>query len=168
MTSIAAPQDKDIAVLNSKLNSTYIGYGAAAPVAKARQEAQDANAASAPGGSTVLAQRALSKSSANYSNAHWDLVDRAKEKGFDISKLKDAELPEELRKVSAEERKAFIAKKTAEREALQKELGALAKEREKFVAGKMKEKGKDDTLAVAVTKAVRDQASKKGVVFEKK
>ncbi len=165
---IAAPQDKKIAELNSKLNSTYIGYGAAAPAAKARQEAQDANAASAPGGSTVLAQRALTKSSANYSNAAWDLVDRAKEKDFDFSKVKDEELPKEMRKLSVEERKAFVAKKTAEREALQKELGALAKEREKFVAEKVKEAGKDSMFDKAVTGAVREQAAKKGVVFEGK
>ena len=168
MTSIAAPQDKDIAVLNSKLNDTYIAYGRGGSAGKARQEAQDKNAAAAPAGSTVLATRALSKSSANYSNAAWDIVDRAKDKGFDISKLKDEELPEEMRKLNADERKAFIAKKTAERDALQKELGALATAREKFVAEKMKEKGKDDTLGVAVTKAVREQASKKGVVFGKK
>ncbi len=168
MTSIAAPQDKDIAVLNGKLNSTYIAYGRAGGAGKARQEAQDANAASAPAGSTVLATRVASKASANYSNSSWDLVDRAKAKGFDISKLKDEEMPEEMRKLNAEERKTFIAKKTAEREALQKELGALATAREKFVAEKMKEKGKDDTLGVAVSKAVREQASKKGVVFEKK
>jgi post-segregation antitoxin (ccd killing protein) len=95
-------------------------------------------------------------------------VDRAKAKDFDISKLKDEELPEEMRKLNAEERKAYIVKKTAEREALQKELGALAKEREKFVAEKMKETGKDTSLGAAVTGAVREQASKKGVVFEKK
>jgi post-segregation antitoxin (ccd killing protein) len=165
---IAAPQDKDIATLNAKLNSTYIAYGRSGGEGKARQEAQDANAAAAPGGSTVLATRALSKASANYSNAQWDLIDRAKEKGFDISKLKDEELPEELRKLGVEERKAFIAKKTAEREALQKELGALATAREKFVTEKLKEKGKDTTLGAAVTGAVREQASKKGVVFEKK
>ena len=165
---IAAPQDKDIAVLNGKLNSTYIAYGRAGGEGKARQETQDANAASAPGGSTVLATRVASKTGANYSNSGWDLVDRAKEKDFDISKLKDEELPEELRKLGVEERKAFIAKKTSEREALQKELGALATEREKFVAGKLKETGKDTTLGAAVTGAVREQASKKGVVFEKK
>ncbi len=165
---IAAPQDKDIAVLNSKLNSTYIAYGRGGFEGKSRQETQDANAASAPGGSTVLAARVASKSSSNYSNARWDLVDRAKEKDFDISKLKDEEMPEEMRKLGVEERKAFIAKKTAEREALQKELGALATEREKFVAEKMKEAGKDTTLGAAVTGAVREQASKKGVVFEKK
>ncbi|MEO6739553.1 MAG: VWA domain-containing protein [Chthoniobacteraceae bacterium] len=168
MTDIPAPQDKKIAELNAKLNSTYIGYGSAAPAAKARQEAQDKNAAAAPAGASVLAQRALSKSGANYSNAHWDLVDRAKQKDFDISKLKDAELPEEMRKLSADERKSFVEKKTAERAALQKELGGLAIEREKFVAEKMKEKGKDNTLGLAVTKAVREQASKKGVVFERK
>ncbi len=168
MTNIAAPQDKDIAVLNSKLNDTYIGYGRAGSAGKARQAAQDGNAASAPAGSTVLAARALSKTSGNYSNGAWDIVDRAKDKAFDISKLKDEELPEEMRKLSVDERKAFIAKKTADRETLQKELGALATAREKFVAGKRKETGKDDTLAVAVTKAVREQASKKGVVFEKK
>ena len=165
---IAAPQDKDIAVLNGKLNSTYIAYGHGGFAGKARQEAQDANAADAPGGSTVLATRVASKTGANYYNGGWDLVDRAKEKDFDISKLKDEELPAELRKLSADEKKAFVAKKTAEREALQKELGALATAREKFVAEKMKAAGKDNSLGAAVTGAVREQASKKGVVFEKK
>ena len=168
IANIPAPQDKKIADLNAKLNSTYVSYGAAGVAGKARQEAQDANAASAPAGATVLAQRALSKSGSGYLNSHWDLVDRAKEKDFDISKIKDAELPAELRKLSVPERKAFVEKKTAERETLQKELGGLAVEREKFVAEKMKEKGKDTTLGVAVTNAVREQASKKGVVFEKK
>ncbi len=168
MTDIPAPQDKKIAELNAKLNSTYIGYGAAGVAGKARQEGQDANAAAAPAGSSVLAARAVSKSSSNYLNGHWDLVDRAKEKDFDFSKIKDAELPEEMRKLSADERKEFIANKTAERAALQKELGSMAVEREKFVTEKMKEKGKDNTLAVAVSEAVRAQASKKGVVFEKK
>ena len=168
IADIQAPQDKKIAELNSKLNSTYIGYGAAGVAGKARQEAQDANAASSPGGATVLATRVQGKSGTNYSNAHWDLVDRAKEKDFDISKIKDAELPEEMRKLSADERKSFVEKKTAERAALQKELGGLAVEREKFVAEKMKEKGKDTTLGVAVTNAVREQASKTGVVLDRK
>ena len=168
IADIQAPQDKKIAALNVKLNSTYIGYGNAGVAGKARQEAQDANAAASPGGATVLATRVQGKAGTAYSNAHWDIVDRAKQKDFDISTLKDAELPEEMRKLSADDRKAFIAKKTGERETLQKELGGLAVEREKFVAEKMKEKGKDNTLGTAVTTAVREQASKKGVVFEKK
>jgi von Willebrand factor type A domain len=168
MADIPAPQDRKIAELNAKLNSTYIAYGAAGGLGKARQEAQDANAASAPAPATVLAARVASKSSANYSNAHWDLVDRAKEKDFDFSKLKAEELPEELRKLSVEERKEFIAKKAAERDALQKELQELASARGKFVADKMKEQSKDSTLDKAVTTAVREQASKKGVTFGSK
>ncbi|MEQ1850737.1 MAG: vWA domain-containing protein [Chthoniobacteraceae bacterium] len=168
MADIPAPQDRKIAELNGKLNRTYIAYGAAGGLGKARQEAQDANAASAPAPATVLAARVASKSSANYSNAHWDLVDRAKEKDFDFSKLKTEELPEELRKLSVEERKEFIAKKAAERDALQKELQELASARGKFVAEKMKEQSKDTTLDKAVTTAVREQASKKGVTFGSK
>ena len=165
MADIPAPQDKRIAELNAKLNSTYIAYGAAGGAGKIRQEAQDQNALSAPAGAAVLAQRVVSKSSANYDNGGWDLVDRAKQKDFDIARMKPEELPEELRKLSVAERKAFIEKKTAEREALQKELREQAGEREKFVAGKMKEQSKDNTLGIAVTNAVREQASKKGVVF---
>ena len=168
IADIPAPQDKKIAELNGKLNSTYIAYGAAGAGGKLRQEAQDANAVSAPAGAAVLAQRAASKSGANYSNAGWDLVDRAKEKDFDISKVKAEELPEELRKLSVDERKAHIEKKTAEREALQKELRELAGARGKFVAEKMKEQSKDNTLGKAVTGAVREQAAKKGVTFENK
>jgi hypothetical protein len=165
IADIPAPQDKSIAGLNAKLNSTYVAYGTAGVAGKQRQEAQDANAASAPAGRAVLATRTASKASANYSNAGWDLVDRAKQKDFDISQLKKEELPEELRKLSVDERKAFIGKKTAEREALQKELRELTAAREKFVAEKMKEQGKDNTLGKAVTGAVREQAEKKGVTF---
>jgi len=165
---IPAPQDQKIAELNSQLNKTYIAYGAAGKASQARQEAQDTNAASAPTGASVLAGRAITKSSANYSNPGWDLVDRAKQKDFDISKLKAGELPEELRKLSVDERKAFVEKKTAERAALQKELQDLTAARGKFVAEKVKETSKDSTLGTAVTGAVREQAAKKGVVFEKR
>jgi hypothetical protein len=168
IADIPAPQDKAIAELNSRLNKTYVAYGAAGHEGKQRQEAQDSNAAAAPSGKAVLAARAMSKASANYSNAQWDLVDRAREKDFDISKVKTEELPEELRKLSIEGRKEFIARKTAEREALQKELQELTATRGKFVAEKMKETSKDSTLGAAVTDAVREQASKKGVVFEKR
>ena len=115
-----------------------------------------------------MAKRAASKASANYSNSGWDLVDRCKEKNFDITKVAEAELPEEMRKLSVDERKTYVEKKRAEREELQKKLSTLAVERDKFVAEKQKEQSKDPTLASAVTTAVREQAEKKGVSFEKK
>ena len=166
--SIPAPQDKAIAEMNTKLNDTYISYGAKGDEGKTRQIAQDANAASAPSGGSVLAQRAASKASANYGNATWDLVDRSKEKGFDLKKLSEAELPAEMKKMSPEERAAYVEKKRTEREELQKQLKSLADERDKFIAEKSKSEAKESTLGAAVSTAVREQAEKKGVKFDKK
>jgi hypothetical protein len=165
LVSIEAPQDKEIAELNSKLNSTYIAYGARGAEGKARQVAQDANTASAPAPAAALAGRVMSKTSSVYTNSSWDLLDRAKEKDFDLGKLKPEELPEEMRKLSPEERTALLEKKKTERATLQKQLGELAVAREKFVAENSKTQ--DTTLGKAVTTAIREQAEKKGVEFKK-
>jgi hypothetical protein len=167
VAAVTAPQDKEIAELNTKLNGTYLAYGVSGGESKQRQAVQDANAAAAPASATVVAQRALTKASANYLNSTWDLVDRSKEKDFDLSKVKDQDLPEEMRKLNAEERKDYLVKKTAERAELQKRIGDLAKARDSYVAGKLKEQSPDSTLGKAVTGAVREQAAKKGVTFEK-
>lgn len=163
---IEAPQDREIVKLNEELNKTYVAYGSLAPASKQRQLAQDSNAAAkAEAGSFV--QRAVSKASANYFNDSWDLVDASKQKGFDITKVKEADLPEEMKKMSVDERKAFIAQKTVEREEIQKKVLALNKDREAFVAAKRKESAKTDTLDTAMVKALHSQAEKKGIVWEK-
>ena len=163
---IEAPQDKEIVKLNEELNKTYINYGAAAPAAKARQVLQDGNAFDkAQSGAAV--QRTLTKVSSNYFNATWDLVDASKSKDFDITKVKDADLPEEMKKMTVDERQTYLVKKTAEREEIQKKVLTLNKEREAYVASQRKESAKTDTLDTAMTKALRAQAEKKGIAWEK-
>lgn len=168
VAAITAPQDKEIAELNAKLNDTYISYGSRGAEGKMRQVAQDVNAAKAPAAATAMNSRAMTKASANYNNAGWDLVDRAKEKDFDFAKVKEDELPAELKKLSPDERKAYVEKKREEREGLQKQIAKLAKDRESYVADQTKTNAKDSTLGKAVTGAVREQAEKKGMTFEKK
>lgn len=163
---IEAPQDKEIVRLNEELNKTYINYGAAAPAAKARQVAQDGNAA-AKAESGAQVQRVISKASANYSNTAWDLVDACKQKDFDITKVKETDLPKEMRKMNIDERKAYIATKTAERDEIQKKVLTLNKEREAYVATKRKESAQGDTLDTAMARALRTQAEKKGIAWEK-
>lgn len=164
---IDAPQDKKIAELNAKLNKTYIAYGSAGAAGKARQEKQDANAASAPAPAAVTAARAKTKASANYSNATWDVLDAVREKKLDLETAKDADLPEELRKLAPGKREEFVAQKQKEREELQGQLGQLTAERDRFVAAKQKEQGRDQRLDQAVSGAVREQAAKKAFVFGK-
>ena len=74
---------------------------------------------------------------------------------------------QEMKKMSVDERKDYLAKKTSEREALQKKVLALNKEREAFVASVRKESAKTDTLDTAMVKALRSQAEKKGIAWEK-
>ncbi|HBJ84305.1 MAG TPA: hypothetical protein DDZ88_10650 [Verrucomicrobiales bacterium] len=163
---IEAPQDAEIVKLNEELNKTYISYGSMAPAAKARQVAQDNNAA-AKAESGAQVQRIISKASANYCNDTWDLVDACKQKDFDITKVKEADLPEEMKKMTIEERKAHLMKKTAEREEIQKKVLTLNKEREAYVATQRKESAQNDTLDTAMVKALRAQAEKKGIAWEK-
>jgi hypothetical protein len=163
---IEAPQDKEIVKLNEELNKTYISYGREAPAAKTRQMAQDSNAA-AKAESGAQVQRVISKASANYFNTAWDLVDACKQKDFDITKVKEADLPEEMKKMTVEERKDYLAKKTAERAEIQKKVLELNKQREAYVTTKRKESATTDTLDTAMVKALRTQAEKKGIAWEK-
>jgi hypothetical protein len=165
LAHIDAPQDKEIATLNAKLNDTYIAYGVRGAEGKQRQVLQDANVASAP---AANAARAKTKASANYSNSSWDALDAVKEGKLDLSKAKEEELPEEVRKLPADKRAEFIAAKQKERAELQKQITDLSKERERYVATQRKERSGGKRLDEAVTAAVHEQAAKKAFVFETK
>ena len=162
---IAAPQDQEIARLGAELNKTYISYGAAGDARRETQAAQDANAASVSFGSAV--QRAVSKSSAQYRNANWDLVDALKEGKVKIEELKDEDLPESMRKMSAAEREAHVQTHAKARAEIQKQIKTLNAAREKHVATARKElaeKG-ENTLDAVIIKAVRAQAVDKNFNF---
>jgi hypothetical protein len=162
LVHIDAPQDKEIAALNEKLNKTYLAYGAKGAEGKARQLAQDVAAPAA-----AKAARAKTKASANYNNESWDLLDAVKNGRADLAKLKDNELPEEVRALPTAKRAAFIAEKQKERETAQKQLAELTAQRDRYVAEQTKTQSQEKRLDQAVTSAVREQAAKKAFVFEK-
>jgi len=165
---IDAPQDKEIAELNAELNKTYVGYGAEGDVALERQAAQDANASGLS--SAVLSQRANAKASSLYRNANWDLVDAAKEKDFDIDKVKNDDLPEEMQKMSKDEKLKYIAEKQKEREQINQKIQELSDARRKHVAEEMKrqaEQSGEETFDKAVVDMVQEQAQRSGFEFEK-
>ncbi len=167
VVEIPTPYDKKLAELSGKLNGTYIAVGAAGERGRANQAEQDSNAGSL--GGSASAARAQAKAGSNY-RCDWDLVDKCKDRSIDLEKAKDEELPAEMKGMSIEERKAFVAKKTAEREAVQKEIAELAKKRDEFIAAELKKSGEknESSLDAAVKEAIRTQAEKKGFTFEKK
>ena len=161
---IASPYDDEISTLNDQLNKTYISYGAKGEYKKENQIRQDNNASGY--GKANKADRAISKTSSFYSNAEWDLVDASKEKSFDISTIKEEELPAELKGKTIEERRIYVVKKTNEREIIKKKIVELNSTRIVFISEIQKNQPGNNSLDDAMLKAITVQASKKGFVFK--
>ncbi|HAI12511.1 MAG TPA: hypothetical protein DCM28_12460 [Phycisphaerales bacterium] len=163
---VKAPQDDEIARLNTQLNDTYIVYGGAkAMQSKMRQEAQDTNAMNmAP---AVAAQRAVSKSSKNYNNSTWDLVDGLSAGTVKLGELKKDQLPKELADKPVEEIEKEVQKQSQKRTEIQKQIQELNSQRTKWLAEQASNGEKGDTLEVAILKSIRQQAMDKHYTFEK-
>lgn len=162
--AILTPHDKKLEELGAKLNTTYVAYGKKdVRESKVRNQAeQDNNAAKAKGAAPA---RMISKATGLYRNSDWDLVDRLKDDPkFDITKVPEAELCDELKKMKPDERVAHVKKQLAEREAIQKEIAELGKKRAEYIKEEVKKNDKlgDKAFDEAVRGALRDQANKKG------
>lgn len=163
ITFIETPYDNELAELGQQLNDTYLGYGTFGKDYKKRQAEQDLNAANYS--LTVMAERTLTKSGSQYKNEAWDIVDAEKEGKVKVTEIPEDQLPEEMQKMSKEERAAYVEKKAKEREKLQKKIEELNKKRTAYLAEKTSET-KDNTLDAAMLKILREQASKKKYSFE--
>ena len=160
---IETPYDNDLALLGQQLNDTYIGYGSSGKDYKKRQTAQDVNAGNLS--LSILAERTVTKSGSQYRNDSWDIIDAQKEGKIKVSDIPAEQLPEEMQKMSKEERTAYVEKKAKERENIQSNIEELNKKRTAFLIKKQAE-NKDNTLDAAMLKIIREQASKKKYSFE--
>ncbi len=161
---IDAPQDKEITRLGEELNTTYIVYGTGGMRGKMRQEKQDLNSKSV--GSSVMAQRSVAKASKQYRNTGWDLVDAEAEGKVRAEELEEAQLPEEMKKMTKEQRRKYVEDKKSKRGKIQKRILELNEARRKYVAEKIAKSGDDNTLDAAMLRAIREQAEKKNFSFK--
>lgn len=160
---IACPQDKELSALSTQLNSTYVYYGAVGRRGAENQARQDANAASAS--PSASASRAAAKGGKFYDSSSWDAVDAVKRGNVKAEELEG--MPDEVAKLSIDERKAFLDKKAAERAEIQAKIAALSKEREAYLAKESKAKSKDtSTLDSAMIEAIQKQLSASGYTVE--
>jgi len=164
---IPTPFDDELAKLNTKLNKTYIAYGRKGKDRKKRQAAQDVNASGY--GSANMAERVTAKANKKmYKNKSWDLVDAAEESDDVLEEVEEEELPEEMKKMTTEERKTYIKKKGKERSDIQDKIKEISEKRKKFIAEKRKEMAGDEnnTLDAVMLKTVRKQAEAKKFDFD--
>lgn len=163
---IESPFDKRLAELSMELNDTYIPYGSAGLGCSQNQYRQDANAIGV--NRVAAAQRCQVKASRQYNCASWDLVDATAREQLKLEDVKDEDLPESMRKMTLEERRAHVDAQRERRRSLQEEITELGKKREEFVEAEMNKHELDDGSSFdrAVRTAVRAQARLKGFEFD--
>ncbi len=164
--TVTTPFDDELAQLGTELNRTYVAYGRRGREGAANQAAQDANAAGM--GGSVAAQRAVAKASSVYRNLSWDLVDARKDKDFRLEDVPEEALPEEMQKMTPEEREAHLDKMAEQRKGIQEKVAALSAKRRAHVEAEMKKRAlsEEDSFDLAVRSAVREQAEEKGFEFK--
>ena len=162
--NIAAPQDAEIARLNAELNSTYLAYGSRGKEKKMEQERQDANAKSLSEASSI--DRSISKASAHYRNSSWDIVDAVNDNEVDLDRMKEEDLPGEMKGMKAAERKEYVQNLAKKREEIREKINRLNLERRAYIEKAEKEEQGDDTLDSAIIKTVREQALEKKFRFK--
>ncbi|MBU2995186.1 hypothetical protein KO500_02020 [Cellulophaga baltica] len=162
VTYVDTPYDDDIVKMNTKLNKTYISYGALGKAKYQNQAIQDENAMEVE--AEVAVKRAVSKSSKLYKNSKWDLVDASDDSNFDVSKIKKEQLPDSLKNKTNKEIETKIAEKKSERKAIQKEIQTLNKKRQEYIIANKKEASGE--LESAMLNAIKKQAESKNYKWD--
>ena len=169
--TISTPYDDQLSRLGTRLGGTYLAYGGGAG---AEGEAyRDARKEVAVSTETVVATRVAPSAAAERSvnkalnsKAYvGDLLQDIENGSTKLDSVKDADLPSELQKLSAEERTKEIDKLLAERREIRKQILALSKQRTEYITAEQKKRqgGTQNGFDVAVSAALREQLAKKGI-----
>lgn len=168
--TIATPYDEQLGQLATKLGGTFVAYGGGAGTDGERYReatkiaagmAEESIAADAP--SVAKAERAVNKA-VNRQAYIGDLMQGIENGSVQVDKLKEEDLPADLRSMSAEQRKQDIEKRLAERQELRSQIMTLSKQRADFITAERKKSGgKDNGFDAAVSGALKEQLKRKGI-----
>jgi len=163
---IQAPQDKEIAKLNAKLNQTYVPYGASGEAKVKRQLREDEKNHAVSAG--LMAKRAASKASPLYNNSSWDLVDALDRGTVKLEDVEQEQLPKEMQEMDKDKQKIYVKQKADERKKVKEEIGRLSKARNEYVKEQKLKAPQPSvsTIENALTSAVRKQGKNKNYEFK--
>jgi hypothetical protein len=165
---IPTPYDSALYVLNDKLNSTYISFGAAGHTKKTKQMQMD-YANSTVSKSAGLKRMSVKGKKGLYRNTDWDLVDASEENAKLIDGLDVKTLPDSLQNKTKAALKILVAQKSAERSSIQVQIATASVGREKFIATeKVRLAGTNNTatLETEVEKIIKTQAARFKMVIQ--
>lgn len=173
VTVVATPYDEELASLGANLASTACGWGDETAQARALSKADAAMdiAASAP--TTAQAERAayfVRESGKSSALGEQELVDDVKSGRVKLEEIKKDQLPPEFRDLTLAQQQEKIDQIAAERERIQKRIAELTQKREEYLKAEFAKLGAEakDGFDERVTECLREQASRKGITYEKK
>ena len=161
--AISTPFDSKLAELAAKLGKTYVSFGDKKDRdAKLATQSKTESRITADAAMGAQADRALNKAMNNFSY-DGDLVQAVENETVRLDEVKKEDLPENMQKMTAAERKKEIDRRIAERKAIRAEILTLSKRREGHIAVERRKQGKSNGFDVAVAQALREQLLRKGI-----
>ena len=162
---VATPYDDQILNYNHLLNDTYIAFGRQGYENKAVQMHMDEAVQEVSAQANV--KRTLAKSSANYRNSSWDLVDALDDedmKGKVLTEENIKTLPDSIRTKSKKEITAFAKAKKQERISIQNKIKELNQKRDQYIA--TQSLTETNGLESAMFKAIKKQSVSKNYQWQ--
>ena len=168
--TIATPFDSRLSELGTRLGATYLAYGggagaegekfrADAGALQRRTESAVATAAPAP----AQADRAVNKA-LNRDAYVGDLLQSIENESVKLDDVKSEDLPADLQKLSADERRKEVGRRLADRQKIRDEIVSLKKQRDEYIAAERKKhSGSQTGFDAAVASALKEQLSRKGI-----
>jgi hypothetical protein len=164
------PYDEPIAALSEKLDSTRIYYGDASHVAAMEERKREADAIYEAAAPSAVAKRTIfnaGKAGTKNFLGSQELVDDVSSGRVALEDVKEKELPEELKGMSLQERKTFVADRGAERRTLQKKIEDLAAKRQTYIEEKVKQEAGEGaaSLDAQIYRCIQAQAAEKEITY---
>lgn len=158
---IETPYDVEIIELQNEINGTVIPYGPRSQRSSVEQKTKQASAAPAPVAAEMAGymSRNAAKSSGEAITGNGDLVADVKAGRQKLATLKDEDVPEAMRGLSAEQRAALLDKQMEKRAKLNERMAALVKKRDGYVIEQAKKapQRKSDSFDQAVAETLKAQ-----------
>ena len=179
VVAIATPFDAELSRLGTRVGGTYMPYGGGmgggmggmgmmggAAFRKSKAEAQrriEGALAAAP--AAAKADRAYNKAINLAAYDDNDLIQGIENGSVKLDALKPDELPDELQKLSADERKKVVAGKIEERKKIREQILELSKKRDAYIQEERKKQAakKPAGFDEAVSAALKAQIARKGL-----
>jgi hypothetical protein len=159
--TISTPYDEKLADLGRQMGDTYLAYGANREEMSDKQALTESSVANT-NSTTARADRALNKA-INKDAYNGDLLQDIEKGKVDPESVKKEELPDNLQRMTEEDRRQEIERRLAERKKIRDEILNLSKQRETFISAENKKSGKRNGFDSAVRSALDRQLQSKGI-----